>query len=123
MNEQRRNLIENKGLLWKSWQRTGNVIENTGSYTPEPGMLLKTKWLVAGGWELDLPVRDDYPLPERGSSPAMRMAGEQIVGPSRRGDRRPWPGQALALRTPLRLISSAVVGRGSLTSALRSGSE
>jgi hypothetical protein len=40
--EQRGNVYENKGLLWKMGEVSGNVIENTYSYTLEAGMLLKT---------------------------------------------------------------------------------
>jgi hypothetical protein len=31
MNEQCGNVIENKGLLWKTWRQSGNVYENKGT--------------------------------------------------------------------------------------------
>ena len=32
MNEQRGNVYENKGPLWKTWRRSWNVVENKGTY-------------------------------------------------------------------------------------------
>jgi hypothetical protein len=46
MKEQSGNVIENKGALWKKWGRSGNVVENTYSYTPKAGMLLNIKHLA-----------------------------------------------------------------------------
>ena len=33
LKERSGNVTENKGPLWKKWQRSGNVVEKTGSYT------------------------------------------------------------------------------------------
>jgi hypothetical protein len=41
------NFIENKGLLWKTCELSGNVIENKRTYTSIPGMLSKTHDLSA----------------------------------------------------------------------------
>ena len=41
MNEQCGNVYENKGPAFNSSGRSGNVIENTGSYASKTGMLLK----------------------------------------------------------------------------------
>jgi hypothetical protein len=30
LSERSRNVVENKGPLWKTWERSGNVHENTG---------------------------------------------------------------------------------------------
>ena len=49
MNEQRGNVYENKGSLWKTCQRSRNVIENKDSYALEAGMSLKRKE-VGGRW-------------------------------------------------------------------------
>jgi hypothetical protein len=43
LDERRGNVHENKGPLWKTWQRSGNVTENKGSYALKAGMLLKRK--------------------------------------------------------------------------------
>jgi hypothetical protein len=43
LNEQRWNVYENKGPLWKTWGKSGNVIENKGSYASKAVMLLKSK--------------------------------------------------------------------------------
>ena len=43
MNEQSGNVYENKGALWESLWRTGNVDENKATYPLYPGMLLKRK--------------------------------------------------------------------------------
>ncbi len=43
MNEQRGNVIENKGPLWKTGRQSGNDIENKGGCASKAGMLLKTK--------------------------------------------------------------------------------
>jgi hypothetical protein len=53
MNERRTNVYENKGSLWKTCPQSGNLYENKGGYRSRAGMLLKTKGLRAGGWELD----------------------------------------------------------------------
>jgi hypothetical protein len=45
VNELSGDVYENKGPLWKKQRRSGNVIENKGSYAPKPGILLKTKEL------------------------------------------------------------------------------
>ena len=53
MNEQCRDLVENKRPMWKSWRRTGNVIENKGCCATKAGMLLKREGLAArvmGTW-------------------------------------------------------------------------
>jgi hypothetical protein len=62
LNEQRGNVYENKGPLWKTGWQSGNVIENKGTYAFKAGMLLKIKvvsrwyvidgrWcVVGGGW-------------------------------------------------------------------------
>ena len=47
MNEQRGNVIENKGPLFHSSRRSGNVTENKYSYAQNAGMLLKKKVLVS----------------------------------------------------------------------------
>jgi len=41
MTERSGNVIENKGPLWKTSKRTGNVYENTGTYHDNQAMLLK----------------------------------------------------------------------------------
>jgi hypothetical protein len=41
LNERTGNVFENKGALWKTWERSWNVHENTGTYPFNPGMLLK----------------------------------------------------------------------------------
>jgi hypothetical protein len=41
--ERRANVHENKGPLWKDYGRSGNVIENKGSYANFAGMSLKTQ--------------------------------------------------------------------------------
>ena len=43
MNEQSGNITENKGPLWKTRRKSGNVIEKKDSYAQDPGMLLITK--------------------------------------------------------------------------------
>ena len=47
MNELSGNVYENKGPLLKTWTQSGNVIENTCSYTLKAGMLLKRKGVSA----------------------------------------------------------------------------
>jgi hypothetical protein len=46
------NVYENKGPLWKNRGRSRNLHENTGTYTPKAGMLLKRKIVSRwqGGW-------------------------------------------------------------------------
>jgi hypothetical protein len=51
MNERRTNVIENKGTLWKTWRKSGNVIENKGGYVSKAGMFFKTKGLGVGDWK------------------------------------------------------------------------
>jgi hypothetical protein len=48
VKEQCANLIENKGQTFSSPRLGGNVIENTGSYAIDAGMLLKKQ--VVSGW-------------------------------------------------------------------------
>jgi hypothetical protein len=43
LNERSGNVLENKGLLWKSPGGPGNVLEKTGIYALKAGMLLKIK--------------------------------------------------------------------------------
>ena len=45
LNEQRGNVYENKGPLWKTCRRSGNVIENKDSYSSIAGMSLKRKYV------------------------------------------------------------------------------
>jgi hypothetical protein len=45
MNEQRGNVLENKGVLFHSSWQSWNVLENKGSYAQNAGMLVKTKGL------------------------------------------------------------------------------
>jgi hypothetical protein len=45
MNEQRGNVLENKGVLFHSSWQSWNVLENKGSYVQNAGMLMKTKGL------------------------------------------------------------------------------
>jgi len=45
LKDQRGNVYENKGPLWKKWRQSGNVVENTDSYTLKAGMLLNIKHL------------------------------------------------------------------------------
>ena len=45
MNEQSRNVYENKGPLWKTGWQSGNVIENKGTYKLNAVILLKIKEL------------------------------------------------------------------------------
>jgi hypothetical protein len=57
MKERHVNVYENKGSLWKAGRKSGNVIENTGTYGYMPGMLLKRKEVskrygVDGRWVL-----------------------------------------------------------------------
>jgi hypothetical protein len=75
VKERRGNVIENKGQLWKTWQRSGNVIENKGSYASKEGMLLKIQplFLGPGDLRLDQPVRDDW---RQLSVPRERQDGE-----------------------------------------------
>jgi hypothetical protein len=49
VNDRCRNVVENKGRVWKTQRLTGNVIENKGSYVLKAGMLLKRKE-VDGRW-------------------------------------------------------------------------
>ena len=46
MNDRRENVIENKGSLFNSSRRSGNVLGNKGSYAQNPGILLKTKGVI-----------------------------------------------------------------------------
>jgi hypothetical protein len=46
MNEQRGNVIENKGSVFHSSRQSGNVTENKYSYAQNAGMLLKTKGVI-----------------------------------------------------------------------------
>jgi hypothetical protein len=46
MKERCGNVCENKGRAFTSLGRSGNVIENTGSYTHNPGMFLKGKGVI-----------------------------------------------------------------------------
>jgi hypothetical protein len=46
MKEQRGNVIENKGSLFRSSRRSGNPIENKGGYPQNAGMLLKIKSVI-----------------------------------------------------------------------------
>ncbi|MGA9056791.1 MAG: hypothetical protein WB763_09810 [Terriglobia bacterium] len=48
VNEQRGNVYENKGPLWKTDWQSGNVIENKGTYALKAGMLLKIQ--VVSRW-------------------------------------------------------------------------
>jgi hypothetical protein len=45
LNERRRNVVENKGSLWKTRAGSGNVYENKGGYLSKAGMSLKMKGL------------------------------------------------------------------------------
>jgi hypothetical protein len=54
MNEQCRDLIENKGELRKTCRQSWNVIENKGGYVSKAGMSLKRKGLGAGCWGLEI---------------------------------------------------------------------
>jgi hypothetical protein len=65
MNEQRGNVIENKGSPFHSSRRSGNVTENKYSYARNAGMLLKTKGVI-GNAELHATG-----LEGRGFSPAV----------------------------------------------------
>jgi len=47
LREQRGNVYENKGLLWKKGRRGGNVYENKRSYALKAGMYLKTGRLIS----------------------------------------------------------------------------
>jgi hypothetical protein len=55
INEQRGNFYENKGSVFHSQPRSGNVIENKGCCALKAGILLKRKdidcmsWVVGGG--------------------------------------------------------------------------
>jgi hypothetical protein len=46
VNEQRGNVYEKKGPLWKKWGRSGNVVENKCTYQLKAGMYLKAKQLM-----------------------------------------------------------------------------
>jgi hypothetical protein len=46
LKERSRNVIENKGPLRRKCERSGNVHENTDTWTPYPGMLLKIRQLA-----------------------------------------------------------------------------
>ena len=65
MSERRANVYENKGLAFSRLARSGNVIENTGSYALKAQMLLKRKvvgmWQVVGSEEQDSGVRIQEP--------------------------------------------------------------
>jgi hypothetical protein len=50
--EQSGNVYENKGTLWKTWERSWNFVENKRTYGDWRRILLKTKALlcdIAGG--------------------------------------------------------------------------
>jgi hypothetical protein len=81
MNEQYRNLIENKGPLWKAWRRSGNVVENKGSYASKAGILLKRKGLGAGDLGLDQPTRFQSEIPPLRSA----LGGNDKVRPAGAG--------------------------------------
>jgi hypothetical protein len=49
LNEQPRNVYENKGPRWKTSRKSGNVIENTYTYPQITGMSLKTKLVTREG--------------------------------------------------------------------------
>ncbi len=46
VNERRGNVYENKRLCVENRGRSGNVVENKGSYATNAGMLLKTKGVI-----------------------------------------------------------------------------
>jgi hypothetical protein len=53
MKERRGNVYENKGLALSSPERSGNAVENAGSYAMKAGILLKIqavrlRWLAIG---------------------------------------------------------------------------
>jgi hypothetical protein len=48
MKDRRANVYENKGPAFQGLQKSGNVVENKGSYALKPGMLLKTSMLAVG---------------------------------------------------------------------------
>jgi hypothetical protein len=60
--ERHGNIYENKEPLWKEWGRSGNVIENKGTYRQGAGMLLKIQVVsrrqVVGGGRTGVRIRD-----------------------------------------------------------------
>jgi hypothetical protein len=46
LHDQRWNVYENKGPLWKKWGSSGNVYENKGIYVLRAGIYLKTRELM-----------------------------------------------------------------------------
>jgi hypothetical protein len=46
LHERCGNVSENKGPLWKKWERSWNVHENKDSYALKAGMYVKT-WQIA----------------------------------------------------------------------------
>jgi hypothetical protein len=56
VNEQRGNVYENKGPLWKTGWQGGNVIENKASYALKSGNVVEKKGrrsqVVGPGWEV-----------------------------------------------------------------------
>jgi hypothetical protein len=66
MNEQRGNVIENKGSGLENRVQSGNIIENKWTYAQNAGMLLKTNGVIGNAelhatskWPSTLPVSDD----------------------------------------------------------------
>jgi hypothetical protein len=66
LNEQRGNVIENKGSGLENRVQSGNIIENKCTYAQNAGMLLKTKGVIGNAelhatskWPSTLPVSDD----------------------------------------------------------------
>jgi hypothetical protein len=47
LKERSLNVYENKGSLWKTWERSWNVVENKRTYGAMQGILLKTKALLS----------------------------------------------------------------------------
>jgi hypothetical protein len=68
LNEQRGNVIENKGSSLENRVQSGNIIENKCTYAQNAGMLLKRKGVIGNAelratskWPSALPVSDDAP--------------------------------------------------------------
>jgi hypothetical protein len=61
MNDRRGNVYENKGPLWKTVWKSGNVVENKGIYESKAGMLLKRQVVsrsqVVGGGRTEANLR------------------------------------------------------------------
>jgi hypothetical protein len=49
LNDQRGNVVENKGPLWKIRSQSRNIYENKAGYPHKAGMLLKRKGLSSWG--------------------------------------------------------------------------